>query len=110
VTRRYAELCQQYRIGLVVGDRYGTWLFPEVAPGINGAAAWSKWFGRTSKHGITDAAKVFHNFTDALRAAGVSEEMNRVRVGHSDSSVHASGVGTARRKWPGGSVRNSVKP
>jgi integrase len=70
------------------------WLFPQVAPGTTGAKAWSKWFGRFLRaHGVRDTAKVFHslrhNFIDALRAASVSEEINRALVGHGDGGVHA---------------------
>lgn len=69
------------------------WLFPKVAPGTTGARAFSKWFGRyVGAHGITDPTKVFHsfrhNFTDALRVADVSEEVNRALVGHTHSGVH----------------------
>jgi integrase len=64
------------------------WLFPLVAPDKGGgAAAWTKWFGRYIRSlGIKDAAKVFHslrhNFTDALRAGGVDEEMRVALAGH----------------------------
>jgi hypothetical protein len=40
------------------GDK--AWLFPMVAPGTKGAAAFSKWFGRyIGAHGVTDPAKIF---------------------------------------------------
>jgi len=70
------------------------WLFPLIAPGTTGARAWSKWFGRyIGAHGVTDPTKVFHsfrhNFTDALRVADVSEEVNRALVGHTQGDVHA---------------------
>jgi integrase len=73
------------------------WLFPELAPGSKGAAAFSKWFGRyISAHGVTDETKVFHSFrhtfVDALRVADVSGEMNRALLGHSRGDVH-SGYG-----------------
>jgi integrase len=69
------------------------WLFPEIAPGTTGTRAFSKWFGRyIGEHGVTDAAKVFHsfrhNFTDALRAAGVGEDVSRALVGHTQGGVH----------------------
>jgi len=69
------------------------WLFPEIAPGTTGTRAFSKWFGRyIGEHGVTDASKVFHsfrhNFTDALRVAAVSDEVNRALVGHTQSGVH----------------------
>ncbi len=71
----------------------GAWLFPQVAPGTTGAAAFSKWFGRyIGTHGVNDAAKVFHsfrhNFTDALRLAAVSEDVSRALVGHTQGGVH----------------------
>ena len=71
------------------------WLFPLVAPGTTGAAAWSKWFGRyIRENGVTDTKKVFHSFRhtfiDALRLAGVSEEINIALVGHTDDSVHGN--------------------
>ena len=71
------------------------WLFPLVAPGTTGAAAWSKWFGRyIREHGITDTKKVFHSFRhtyiDALRLADVSMEVNIALVGHTDDSVHGN--------------------
>jgi hypothetical protein len=64
------------------------WLFPLVAPEKpGGAAAWTKWFGRYIRSiGIKHAAKVFHslrhNFIDAMRAAGVDEEMREALAGH----------------------------
>lgn len=75
------------------GDK--AWLFPQVAPGTTGAAAWSKWFGRyIREHGITDTKKVFHSFRhtyiDALRLADVSMEVNIALVGHTDDSVHGN--------------------
>jgi integrase len=69
------------------------WLFPKVAPGTTGKAAFSKWFGRyIGAHGITDGTKVFHSFRhsfiDALRLAGVPGEINIALVGHTDPSVN----------------------
>lgn len=68
------------------------WLFPNVAPGTSGAPAFSKWFGRyIGAHGVTDEAKVFHsfrhNFADALRLAGVSEDVRHALLGHSEGGV-----------------------
>ena len=62
------------------------WLLPKVAPGTTGARGFSKWFGRyIGEHGVTDARKVFHsfrhNFTDALRLAGVAEEIDESSFG-----------------------------
>jgi integrase len=75
----------------VAGDK--AWLFPKVAPGTTGARAFSKWFGRyIGAQGVTDETKVFHsfrhNFTDALRIAGVADAVARALVGHSQSGVH----------------------
>ena len=69
------------------------WLFPQVAPGTTGKAAFSKWFGRyIGAHGITDSKKVFHSFrhtfVDALRLAGVGNEINIALLGHTDPNVH----------------------
>jgi integrase len=67
------------------GER--AWLFPLVAPDKPGELeAWTKWFSRYRRSlGITDA-NVFHslrhNFLDALRAAGVDEEMRTALFGH----------------------------
>lgn len=64
-------------------------LFPLLwkANGASDAAAWSKWFGRYIRSiGITDKARVFHSFRhsfkDALRAGGVSEDINDALTGH----------------------------
>jgi integrase len=70
------------------------WLFPETAPGTNGAAAYSKWFGRyIGAHGVTDEAKVFHSFrhlfTDALRVADVSDELRQALLGWSGGGIPA---------------------
>jgi integrase len=77
-----------------IAERGATaWLFPKVAPGTTGKSAFSKWFGRyIGAHGITDGTKVFHSFrhsfVDALRLAGVGEEINIALLGHTDPSVH----------------------
>jgi integrase len=68
------------------------WLLPQVAPGTTGARAYSKWFGRfIGARGVTDEAKVFHSFrhgfTDALRVAGVGEDVIRALVGHTQGGV-----------------------
>lgn len=73
------------------GER--AWLFPQVAPGTNGGRAYSKWFGPYIRgQGVTDTAKVFHsfrhNFTDALRIAGVADDVARALVGHTQGGVH----------------------
>ena len=53
---------------------------------------WTKWFNRRLRSiGITDKRKVFHSFRhlfkDALRSAGVPEDLNDALTGHSNSSV-----------------------
>ena len=68
------------------------WLFSDVAPGTNGKAAFSKWFGRyIGAQGITDSSKVFHSFrhsfVDALRLAGVPGEIIIALLGHTDPSM-----------------------
>ncbi len=69
-------------------------LFPLLTPGPKGGLgeAWSKWFGRYIRGlGITNRASVFHSFRhsfkDALRAAGVSEDVNDALTGHSGGGV-----------------------
>jgi len=52
--------------------------------------------------GLTNRARVFHSFRhgfkDALRRAGVSEDLNDALTGHSGGGV---GRATARRIWSG---------
>jgi integrase len=74
-------------------------LFPLLTPGPKGGfgEAWSKWFGRYIRDlGITNRASVFHSFRhgfkDALRAAGVSEDVNDALTGH-------AGPGTIGRQY-----------
>jgi integrase len=69
-------------------------LFPLLTPGPKGGLgeAWSKWFGRYIRGlGITNRASVFHSFRhsfkDALRAAGVSEDVNDALTGHTGGGV-----------------------
>ena len=72
------------------------WLFPEISPQAPGALkAWTKWFSRYLRSaGITDDSKVFHSFRntfkDALRAAGVPEDLNDALAGQKHSSVGRS--------------------
>ena len=75
------------------------WLFPLIAPDTGGVKAWSKWFGRYIREaGITDRAKVYHsfrhNFKDALRAAGVGEEVHDALTGHSTRGEVSREYGT----------------
>jgi integrase len=70
------------------------WLFPLVAPGTKGTAAYSKWFGRyIGAHGVTDTAKVFHSFRhsfiDALRIADVGDEVKNALLGWSGGGIPA---------------------
>ena len=74
-------------------------LFPLLTPGSRGGLGegWSKWFGRYIRNiGITNPASVFHSFRhgfkDALRAAGVDEDVNDALTGH-------VGPGTVARKY-----------
>jgi integrase len=69
-------------------------LFPLLKPGPRGgyAEGWSKWFGRYIRGiGIANPARVFHSFRhtfkDALRAAGVSEDVHDALTGHSGGGV-----------------------
>lgn len=64
-------------------------LFPLLKAGPLGGfgESWSKWFGRYIRGlGVTNKAQVFHSFRhgfkDALRAAGVSEDINDALTGH----------------------------
>lgn len=69
-------------------------IFPLLTVGPRGglAESWSKWFGRYIRSiGIKNSDRVFHsfrhNFKDALRAAGVSEDVNDALTGHSGGGV-----------------------
>jgi len=69
------------------------WLFPEISPQVRGGL--TKWFSRYLRSvGITDHSKVFHSFRhtfkDALRAAGVPEDLNDALAGQKNSSVGRS--------------------
>jgi integrase len=69
-------------------------LFPLLRPGPRGgyAEGWSKWFGRYIRNiGISNSARVFHSFRhsfkDALRGAGVGEDLNDALTGHTGGGV-----------------------
>jgi integrase len=69
-------------------------LFPLMQPGPRGgyAEGWSKWFGRYLRSiGIVETSRVFHSFRhsfkDALRAAGIGEDINDALTGHSGGGV-----------------------
>ena len=85
----HPELIRQGFLDFVEKQRPETWLFPAVSPAKRGGAkAWTKWFRRyLDDLGITDHRKglhsLRHNFKDALRAAGVSEDLNDALTGHS---------------------------
>jgi integrase len=75
-------------------------LFPLLSPGPRGGfgEAWSKWFGRYIRGaGITNRDRVFHSFRhgfkDALRAAGVSEDVNDALTGHAGGNSVTRGYG-----------------
>ena len=75
-------------------------LFPKLTPGPKGGfgEAFSKWFGRYKKSlGVTNESSVFHSFRhgfkDALRAAGVNEDVNDALTGHSGGNSVARGYG-----------------
>jgi integrase len=76
-------------------------LFPKLQPGSKGGfgEAFSKWFGRYKRAlGIDNEKSVFHSFRhgfkDALRAAGVNEDVNDALTGHSGGNTVARGYGS----------------
>jgi len=76
------------------------WLFSAVSS-AKGANAWTQWFRLyLDKLGITDAGKglhsLRHNFTDALRTAGVSEDLQDALTGHAGRTVGRSYGARAR--------------
>jgi integrase len=69
-------------------------LFPLMRRGPRGgfAETWSKWFGRYLRSiSISDRTRVFHSFRhsfkDAVRAAGIGEDINDALTGHSGGGV-----------------------
>jgi integrase len=73
-------------------------LFPKLQQGSKGGfgEAFSKWFGRYKRAlGIDNEKSVFHSFRhsfkDALRAAGVNEDVNDALTGHSGGNTVAWG-------------------
>jgi hypothetical protein len=95
-TRRW---CRWYRCSRCRHHSKPTRLFPLLTPGSRRGLGegWSKWFGRYIRNiGITNPASVFHSFRhgfkDALRAAGVDEDVNDALTGH-------VGPGTVARKY-----------
>jgi integrase len=76
-------------------------LMPELTRGSKGGfgEAFSKWFGRYKRAlGIENKKSVFHSFRhgfkDALRAAGVNEDINDALTGHSGGNAVARGYGS----------------
>jgi integrase len=83
------------------GDGSPARLFPLLKPGSKGGfgEAFSKWFGRYKRAlGIDNKRSVFHSFRhgfkDALRAAGVNEDINDALTGHGGGNVVARGYGS----------------
>jgi len=75
-------------------------LFPQLTPGSKGGfgEAFSKWFGRYKRSlGIDNKNSVFHSFRhgfkDALRAAGVNEDVNDALMGHGGDNTVARRYG-----------------
>jgi integrase len=76
-------------------------LFPKLQKGSKGGfgEAFSKWFGRYKRSlGIDNEKSVFHSFRhgfkDALRAAGVNEDVNDALTGHGGGNPVARGYGS----------------
>src|ERR1700730_1720594 len=76
-------------------------LFPKLDRGSKGGfgEAFSKWFGRYKRAlGIDNEKSVFHSFRhgfkDALRAAGVNEDVNDALTGHGGGNTVARGYGS----------------
>lgn len=75
-------------------DGEAAMLFPLLTMSARGSRgdAWSKWFGRYIRGlGISNGSRVYHSFRhgykDALRAAGVGEDVNDFLTGHSGGGV-----------------------
>jgi integrase len=75
-------------------------LFPHLRQGSKGGygEAFSKWFGRYKRSlGISNEKSVFHSFRhgfkDALRSAGVNEDVNDALTGHGGGNPVARGYG-----------------
>ncbi|WBT39952.1 site-specific integrase [Hyphomicrobium sp. DMF-1] len=86
-------------------------IFPLLEKGARDGFAdnWSKWFGRyLTRIGISDSGPVFHsfrhNFKDALRSNGESEDINDVLTGHAGGGV-GRGYGTKDKASRFGMVR-----
>ena len=93
----FLEFVNQRRIASGPSAR----LFPQLTPGSKGGfgEAFSKWFGRYKRSlGIDNKNSVFHSFRhgfkDALRAAGVNEDVNDALTGHGGGNTVARGYGS----------------
>jgi integrase len=78
----------------------GDWLFPAVATDKT-ADTWTQWFKRyLDRMGLGGGGRGLHSFrhcfTDALRAAGVAEDLNDALTGRSNHSVGRSYGARAR--------------
>jgi integrase len=78
----------------------GEWLFPAVATD-KAANTWGQWFRRyLDRLGLAGGGRGLHSlrhcFIDALRAAGVPEDLNDALTGHSNHSVGRSYGARAR--------------
>jgi integrase len=92
----FLEFVNQRRIASGPSAR----LFPQLTAGSKGGfgEAFSKWFGRYKRSlGIDNKNSVFHSFRhgfkDALRAAGVNEDVNDALTGHGGGNTVARGYG-----------------
>lgn len=93
----HPELVRLGFLAIVAGRRKDgpkAQIFPLLKKGVRDgfAESWSKWFSRYLKRiGIPDEGPVFHsfrhNFKDALRQKGESEDINDALTGHSGGSV-----------------------
>lgn len=96
----HPELVRLGFLGIVAARRkegLRTQIFPLMKKGPRDgfSEAWSKWFGRYLKQiGIPGGGPVFHsfrhNFKDALRQKGESEDINDALTGHSGGGVGRS--------------------
>lgn len=92
----FLEFVEQARLAAGTEVR----LFPQLTPGSKGGfgEAFSKWFGRYKRSlGIDNPNSVFHSFRhgfkDALRGAGVNEDINDALTGHSGGNPVARSYG-----------------
>lgn len=100
------------RLGLLryaqsVEEEGETQLFPRLTAHASGQRAhkWGQWFSAYLRNscGVPDRRTVFHSFRhslkDAGRESGVSEELQRAIMGHSQEGVAGSyGLGFSRRR------------